>query len=435
MSFDAGELFTASVRRVVPLLFEKKLACSFDCRGPRVIVAGDPSAVRCSLHRLMCGLIDLVDVGFVVLHAHTRLRYPNKCALSVKLAATGMLAHDAWADRVMQRLGLADDMPSTGERTRLRRASGPCPDTGATVRFASLPGEGVLFTIDWVFNVDAIVEDAESADAQQARAWIIDDDEVGRESLARRLERLGWATAHFDGPTPVARRLRTMPATNARPALLVAVECGAVSPESVQCLRAHLPSWTSAIYAVQAGSPTLSRPGGVPGFALRVLPLSPLELHAVTVAVPADTELPSGETQPAPLLLGDRPLMLVADAHECVRVAATAIAEALGYAVRVSDNGGDALTQCSQLSPAVVLLDLALPGADGTSVARRLRELERSRAAVPSVILGLAAKADGEVQCRCTAAGMDGVLVKPLSLSHLRAELRRLCAGAQAVTP
>jgi hypothetical protein len=33
MSFDFGELFTQSVRRVVPLLFEKKLACSFDCAG------------------------------------------------------------------------------------------------------------------------------------------------------------------------------------------------------------------------------------------------------------------------------------------------------------------------------------------------------------------------------------------------------------------
>jgi hypothetical protein len=239
----------------------------------------------------MCGLVDVLDVGFAVLQADMQIVRPGTCAVTVKLAGAGLVARNDWIDRVLDRLELTEEIACAGaDRPRLRRATGTCPGTGANVRFASLPAEGVLFAIEWVFAVEGVADAGESVDARQARAWVIHDDEVACESLARRLQRLGWATSKFDGPSAAARRLRAMPNANARPALVVVAECATVSPGAVQCLRPYLPAWTAAIYAVLPGSPTLARPDLVPGFDVRVLPLSPVELQAVTLALSPEAD-------------------------------------------------------------------------------------------------------------------------------------------------
>lgn len=427
--FDFGELFTHSVRRVVPLLLEKKLACSFDCRGPRVMVRGDANAVRRSLHRLMCGLVDLLDVGFAVLHAETQLTRPGKCAIAVKLAGAGLVASNGRIDRVLERLELTEDhTPPGADRPRLRRADGSCPSTGAAVRFASLPAEGMLFAIEWQFPLDAALDAMEPVNARQARAWIIHDDDVACESLSRRLQRIGWATAKFDGPSSAARRLRAMPGTNARPALVVAAECASVSPSAVQCLRPYLPAWTSAIYGALPGSPTLAHPHVVQGFDVKVLPLSPVELHTLTSALSPEVDEPSGSTMPAPLLMADRPLVLVAAGNECSGVSASALLESLGYETQTAEDGLDVVEKYCRLNPAVVLLDTELSRLDGLTLVQQLRSLERRGEAVPSVIVAMSPDSSTETVQACQAAGMDGHVEKPLALPSLRAELRRLCA-------
>jgi len=431
MSFDVGELFTVAVRRAMPHLKDRKLAGAFDVRGPRVIVRADASAMQRAFHRLMLGLGDLVRVGFVVLQAETRIVRGARCVLELKLAGTGLLSPRDTADMVLARLQLADD----GERQqpqppRLRRAVGTCPATGATVHFASMPAEGLLFTAEWQLPVEA-VDTSEQPHARQARAWIIDTDEVAAQSLARRLQRLGWATTRFDSAMAASRRLAASNG-DARPALIVAVECGGVSPGSVQSMREHLPAWALCVYAANIGSPTLALEEGVPGFEVRVFPLSPMELEAITTILSPDAEMGTGATRPVPMTLGARPLALVASPCDMACFTAAMAFEALGYEPQcVTPRDERFIDMVRSLAPLAVLVDLSDGmDRDALQVVRSLRALERLGDCAPCVLLASTDEWTEQQSQDAMQAGFDALLPKPITPRTLDAELRRMDAAA-----
>lgn len=69
-----------------------------------------------------------------------------------------------------------------------------------------------------------------------------------------------------------------------------------------------------------------------------------------------------------------------------------------------------------EFAPACVLVDLGLPGIDGTEVTRRLRDQVGSELVIIAVT-GSSREADHD---RAEAAGIDFVLTKPLYDSDLR---------------
>lgn len=434
MGFEINEVFTQAARRAIGLLQEKKLPCTFDCRGPQVIVHGDDRTLRCALHRLICGMADLLKIGFIIIQGHLQVTRAGRCTFDVRIASAGMLAERSQIDKVLDRLLLTEELvPGNEPAPRLRRASGICPATGAHIRFASMPGEGALISVDWNFEVEDVI-DAGIANASLARAWIVHDDGVASQSLIRRLQRLGWATTLFDSPTAVSRRLRALSSGQSRPALLVAIESSSVSPIYVQMLRPQLPEWTVCWYSVVSGSPTLVRPGGVPGFDLHVWPFSPGDLLKVTQSVSCHAEHGSGNTRPMPATLGTRPLVLVADTDDHSRLATCSVLEVLGCEGLWVPANNELPGQCRKLCPAAVFVDLCSADADrdGLAAAMQLRELERAGGCVPAVIIGVARDADGALREAALEAGLDAVLDKPLSPHTLQTELQRTGVLAQA---
>ena len=101
-----------------------------------------------------------------------------------------------------------------------------------------------------------------------------------------------------------------------------------------------------------------------------------------------------------------------ADARETCRL----LLESDGYAVRSAASGEEGLAQVREFAPACVLVDLGLPGIDGTEVTRRLRDQVGSELVIIAVT-GSSREADHD---RAEAAGIDFVLTKPLYDSDLR---------------
>ena len=73
----------------------------------------------------------------------------------------------------------------------------------------------------------------------------------------------------------------------------------------------------------------------------------------------------------------------------------------------------------------LVLMDLDMPVMDGFESARRMRRLERDNGWRPAVILALSAHVMPEYAERIKEVGMDGQLIKPLTLSALQAALHQ----------
>ena len=92
-----------------------------------------------------------------------------------------------------------------------------------------------------------------------------------------------------------------------------------------------------------------------------------------------------------------------------------------GFAVDVCHAGDEGLAACQTMSVDALVLDIMLPGRDGLSVLRQLRELGQ---AIPVLLLS----ARGEVNERVEGlnAGADDYLPKPFELAELIARVRAL---------
>jgi len=87
-----------------------------------------------------------------------------------------------------------------------------------------------------------------------------------------------------------------------------------------------------------------------------------------------------------------------------------------GYDVIEAQSGEEGLRVAQQDPPDLVLMDLQLPGIDGTETLRRMREGSLGRD-VP--VVAVTAFAMAEDRERATLAGFDGFVEKPISVREL----------------
>ena len=94
--------------------------------------------------------------------------------------------------------------------------------------------------------------------------------------------------------------------------------------------------------------------------------------------------------------------------------------EASGYRVVTAENGEDALVVCARERPAMILLDIMLPGIDGVEVCRRLKSTTTT-SDIPIIML----TAKGDVGDRITGLemGADDYIVKPFEMKELMARI------------
>jgi two-component system KDP operon response regulator KdpE len=123
--------------------------------------------------------------------------------------------------------------------------------------------------------------------------------------------------------------------------------------------------------------------------------------------------------------------ILVVDDEPQIRRALTINLSARGYDVDAAATGEEALRQAATTTPDAVLLDLGLPGIDGTEVVRTLRGWSN----VPIIILSVRDAEHDKVAA--LDAGADDYVTKPFGidelLARLRAALRRSPVPADSV--
>jgi DNA-binding response OmpR family regulator len=128
-------------------------------------------------------------------------------------------------------------------------------------------------------------------------------------------------------------------------------------------------------------------------------------------------------------------LLVVEDEEDLASALATGLRRE-GYAVDVAVHGGDALERLSYTPYDLVLLDIAMPGVDGWTVLRGLREDAEATGHPPPRVLVLTARDSLRDRVRGLDDGADDYLVKPFSFTELAARVRALLAGrATAAAP
>ena len=113
--------------------------------------------------------------------------------------------------------------------------------------------------------------------------------------------------------------------------------------------------------------------------------------------------------------------ILVIEDDERVRDVLASLLEREGYVPCLVDNAEDGLRIIEQHPPDLILLDLHLPGMDGLSFCRRIKQDERTALIPVTVLTGLQ---EHEARTQSVQAGADDFLTKPFDFELLRARLR-----------
>jgi two-component system cell cycle response regulator DivK len=116
-----------------------------------------------------------------------------------------------------------------------------------------------------------------------------------------------------------------------------------------------------------------------------------------------------------------KPLILIVEDDPGSMMLATAALEAGGFDVAGSESAEEARDSISKQKPALILMDIGLPGMDGLDFTRELKSRART-AAIP--IVALTANNMPLYERAALAAGCEGFIAKPVSPAALTAEIR-----------
>lgn len=110
---------------------------------------------------------------------------------------------------------------------------------------------------------------------------------------------------------------------------------------------------------------------------------------------------------------------------------ASALLEMAGHRVLKAVDAEQGLTLARGENPDLILMDMHLPGMDGLTAARLLKD-DPATQSIPIVALTASAMRGDEERIR--AAGIDGYIAKPLRYKEFLAELGQLLAEKETKT-
>ena len=124
-------------------------------------------------------------------------------------------------------------------------------------------------------------------------------------------------------------------------------------------------------------------------------------------------------SEPSTSVLPNRRVLVVDDNRDAAESLGMLL-KLLGVEVRVVNDGPAAIETVSAYRPAVVLLDIGMPGMDGYEVARRIRKKPEGR---DVLLIALTGWGQEEDRRRTSDAGFDHHLLKPADLTALKSIL------------
>ena len=136
---------------------------------------------------------------------------------------------------------------------------------------------------------------------------------------------------------------------------------------------------------------------------------------------------PQPNTAPAAAEADGPPLrVLAAEDNSVNQLVLRTLLQQAGVDPRIVSDGSEAVAAWREQAWDVVLMDVQMPVMDGLSATRAIREAERATGRRRTPILALTANAMAHQREEYLAAGMDGLVPKPIRIDDLFAEINAL---------
>lgn len=386
----------------------------------RVLV--DPLLLRQVMINLAGNAVKFTESGGVAIEVERALgEASDRVSFRVRDTGVGIdpgdsvRIFDAW-----QRIEGDSVAPAGGTGLGLAIARGIVARLGGEIRLDSRRGEGATFS----FELDLpAASDAAPATSPLAarRVLLVSNARIEPPLLARRLHALG-AEAHLVARTEVVGADRF-------DVLLIDHGDGADAAARLAELRSlglDAPAVVLITPALRADLPRL-REAGFGGHLVKPVRASSLARVVAGVAAPPEiAEAPSAA----------RALdVLVVDDNEINALLSRAALAHMGHAVALAADGAAAVEAVAAARADghpfdAVLMDLHMPGLDGFSTIRALREAEDGDRRL--MVIALTADGTPAAAERARASGADATMVKPIDRNRLAALLARLARAPAA---
>ena len=116
-------------------------------------------------------------------------------------------------------------------------------------------------------------------------------------------------------------------------------------------------------------------------------------------------------------------LILLVEDNDNNRLLVRDVLQASGYRVVEAENAEDGLRMAAEQRPALILMDIQLPGMNGIEALQRLRADPATRA-IP--VIAVTASAMTQDRRQIMAAGFDGYQPKPISVKGFLQAVREM---------
>lgn len=118
-----------------------------------------------------------------------------------------------------------------------------------------------------------------------------------------------------------------------------------------------------------------------------------------------------------------RTIMLVEDEPDILEIAKLALEATASFTVHTCNNGQKAFDMAPQIKPDLIILDMMMPGMDGLTTLKLLRENNESRD-IP--VIFMTAKAQNHEMKHYIESGALGAISKPFDPMHLAEEILKI---------
>lgn len=415
--FDLSELLAQLARSGMEACCTQGIVFLYDHEGLHANVRGAQERLSALVFAIMARAIHLARGGHVFFGAEVLAGRVGECHLVLQWALSTPRSEfpREWAV-LGDTEGVPWNQPVTVGAGGVQLMTSKCPHTAAQLTVLSFAESGAVVRLEvdlpWLGPAGAW------ADARGARAWLLASAAGAAQSevLARRLQRLGWHTAGFEGPAQALAHLRERPREFAPPSLIVRIADDDVSLRELEELARHAPP---DCVVLNAGRPGTKRPADR-AVTVCAWPLGLGELLELTAGVAGLARPPSGKTVPTPLSLSQRRHVLLLMPNPVEQALATALLHTLGYEVAVADSAEEALAHCERYAPCALLVDVSAGAAGVAVVSELVGRQQDGRVAAFGV---LAVAAHPALRDAALAAGADAAVSKPWDAAELRSKL------------
>lgn len=431
--FDLCDVLTESLRAIMPAVRTQGLGLIYDHIGSVSRVIGDSQRVQQIVTNLLSNAVKYTEQGHIELVTQMQEVSADRCVARIVVRDTGGGMSSEVAARVFQPFVQGDDSLARrhgGTGLGLSIALGLAQSIGGSLTLDSTPGRGSSFTLELPLRIQPGEQPATGL-PPPGTAWLVHTRALPAQSMQRRLQRLGWRCDVVGGMPDLMAIAGAAAAAGAEPDLVLLNESALETDTDLAELRRLLPHTNIVLLArPDWNEPAIESAARIAQMPLIFMPVTPAALlDLLCMHGPQSDRTVSGFSTlsglPTPMEAGAESDVLVVEDNMVNQVIVCEMIDALGLRTRLAEDGGTAVEACRARAPALVLMDLQMPGVDGLEATRQLRVLQK-RGSIPTFpIIALTAHATPQDRDSCLAAGMVGYLTKPVAMADLRNELSR----------